>query len=63
MLIEAGANVNSYTDHGISAIIESIGKGYEEYVNLLLEAGADVKATSQKGYDARAQELYIRITR
>ena len=50
ILITAGANVNSQTDSGVSALMKAAANGYNDCVNLLLKAGADVNATCKEGY-------------
>ena len=49
LLIEAGANVNSYDYDGMNELMYAAGKGRATAVKLLLEAGANVNAKDLKG--------------
>lgn len=51
-LLAAGANVNSRTFHGATALIEAVKDKHTALVPLLLQAGADVNAIDNFGYTA-----------
>ena len=62
ILIEAGANVNSQTDSGISALIKASANGYKECVCLLLEAGGDVNEVGSSGWTPLSSSVFYGST-
>ena len=51
-LLEAGADVNSQDDDGMTALIWATYKGYKEIVELLINADADVNVMADDGMTA-----------
>ena len=51
-LLDAGADVNARTGHGMTALMMAAGYGYEDIVRDLLERGADPYAESPGGETA-----------
>lgn len=52
VLIAAGADVNSATEHGMTALMTAAANGHLGLVSLLLERGADINAKRYDGLDA-----------
>jgi len=51
-LIDSGAEINSVTDDGVSALMYAAQNGHDEIVNILMDRGADPDLRSFNGFSA-----------
>src|SRR5260370_385447 len=52
VLLEGGADVNGRGDGGKNALMMAAGYGYTDFVNMLLDHGANARARTPKGMNA-----------
>ena len=59
MLIGAGAHVNIKDKYGNTTLIKAVTKRNENYVSMLIEAGADVNVTNGQALAEAAYHGYV----